>query len=80
MYQLFTFDKCSLYETLMLGETRGRVYENSLYFLCDFPVNIKLFQSKKFIFKKSKRVQIPSGIIEALNQHQQQPTFRFLVT
>ena len=61
----------------MLGETRGRVYENSLYFLCDFPVNIKLFQSKKFIFK---RVQIPSGIIEALNQHQQQPTFRFLVT
>lgn len=37
---------------LITGESDYGVYGNSLYALCDFSVNLKRFQIKRFIKKK----------------------------
>lgn len=42
---------------LTIGETRSGVYRTSLYYLCNVPVNLKLFYNKKFTFKKRERLK-----------------------
>ena len=37
---------------ISLGETKGGIFGNDRYYLCNFSVNLKLFQGKKFTVKK----------------------------
>lgn len=47
---------------LMIEETGERVYRNSLYYLPNFFVNLKLFQKIKSILKKCRSWIKPMGV------------------
>ena len=47
---LLRCDKCTTM-MLSLGESQGGLHSSSLYYLCNFSVHLKMFQSKRFIFK-----------------------------
>ena len=34
---------------ISLGETKGGIFGNDWYYLCNFSVNLELFQNKKFV-------------------------------
>lgn len=40
---------------LILEEADWRVYDNSLYYICNFSVSLNLFHNKKVLFKKKSR-------------------------
>lgn len=49
-----------LCKMLTLGETEWRVYGNSLYYLCNFSINLKLFQIQVYL----KNTTRTSGVRE----------------